>query len=219
MLRAEAKGGVSSPLVEGATSVYRPRRSPVILLAIGFNVSATATFAAAHSLNRSLVVDLVTGWTRYGLASAICAVLFAVDFLIIVRGGRRCSIGAQRQTPKSLIRQFGTRVGPLMWGLDTGLAVTTIRMASVTWAALALALLGLVPWWFGLTYGLSFSVPLIVAVLVPRWRAGAGPAHDPQWIPRQLMRRQRVVQTACTALLLVATLSFGLTTLLNQLSQ
>jgi hypothetical protein len=206
MLRAEAKGGVSNPLGQGDSSPIR-RRSPVLLLALGFNLSATAIFAGVHALGEALRTDQIVEPVRYGLGATTCSILLAIDLISIVKRRQQCAIGLQRQTPKNLIFRFGSRIGPLLWGLDTGLAVTTIRMAALTWAAFALTALGLGPWWSGLAYGLGFSVPLSVAVLGPQWRAGTGPASDPQWIPRLLMRGRHMLRLACLIVLLCAVCS------------
>jgi hypothetical protein len=203
MLRAEAKGGVSNPLGPGDSSPLR-RRSPVLLLALGFNLSAIAMFSVVHVLGEALRTGQIVEPVRYGLGAGICAILLAVDLVGILKRRQQCALGLQRQTPKNLVFRLGSWVGPLLWGLDTGLAVTTIRMAALTWAAVALTALSLGPWWSGIAYGLGFSVPLTIAVLGPRWRGGTGPASDPQWIPRLLMRGRHVLRLICVVVLLCA---------------
>ena len=47
-----------------------------------------------------------------------------------------------------------------VWGLDTGLAVTTFRVTAATWAVLVAVLTGMAPWWIGASYALAFVLPL-----------------------------------------------------------
>ena len=56
----------------------------------------------------------------------------------------------RRQTPKSFEPRYGVSRAALLWGLDAGLVVTTIWVTSLSWAALAVTFLELVPWWSGL---------------------------------------------------------------------
>ena len=67
-----------------------------------------------------------------------------------------------RQTPQRFER---TRAGTLLWGLDAGLIVTTVRMTTLSPLAL-LILLHIAPWWAGVIYGLGFSLALTVSIFV-----------------------------------------------------
>ncbi len=109
----------------------------------------------------------------------------------------------RRQTPKNLIYRYGNQVGALLWGLDTGLAVTTFRVSAATWAVLALTLLNLAPWWLGAVYAAGFCLPLALATLGPRWRPDEpdGTPREPQWISDALLRRRWVAQVGCLAAL------------------
>lgn len=131
--------------------------------------------AAAYVLAAGVVVFAVAAigatlhpYVPAGLIVGAMAVVGATADLIAIRR-RSFSLGPHRQTPKQLFH--GGRwwwVTPLLWGLDTGLIGTTYRVSFGSWLLLLLALLGLAPPWAGLIYGLSFSVPLIIGVTLPR---------------------------------------------------
>ena len=63
-----------------------------------------------------------------------------------------------------------------IWGFDTGLAVTTIRVAAATWGAILLTLLGLSGWQTGIAYGLAFAIPITILM----WTHRAGRIADAQ---------------------------------------
>ena len=86
-----------------------------------------------------------------------------------------------------------------VWGFDTGLLVTTFRVAAVSWAALFLAGLGLVPTWTGVSYGLGFTLPFLL--LISRPRLGRPAPADPGL--ESILRKRPAIQ-ALSALLLVA---------------
>lgn len=179
--------------------------APVVLLGVGFIISATALFAGVYFLGREVGIARIGLEIRLWVAAGLCAMLCLID-IRVVRRRRLCSIGRQRQTPKPLIERFGYHVGAFLWGLDTGLAVTTIRMVALTWAGLVLSLADIAPWWSGLAYGFGFTAPLTVAILGPRWRQSDGDAtSDPGWIPRALMRRRLSLQTTCLIVLIILT--------------
>src|SRR6266536_3062615 len=99
------------------------------------------------------------------LAAAVLAVLLVVDTGAF---GLRAP-SWRRQTPKRLLYQLGSSRAAFLWGLDAGLVVTTFRVTSLSWAALTVTLLGLVPWWVGIAYALGFTVPLGMMMLaVPK---------------------------------------------------
>ncbi|MGH3623078.1 MAG: hypothetical protein ACRDQ5_15000 [Sciscionella sp.] len=96
----------------------------------------------------------------------------------------------RRQTPQRLFTVFGPARGALAWGLDTGLAITTLRVTSLTWAGLTAAILGLVPWWSGLAYAAGFTVPsLVLILLIPRRHSDHpdGP-REPIWLMDRVAR-------------------------------
>lgn len=98
---------------------------------------------------------------RLGAAAACLAVLASIDVLS-ARKKRYCLLGTRRQTPQRLMYSHPLMTVAAVWGFDTGLAITTFRIAALTWAALILTLLGFASWWSGLAYGLAFVVPLLI---------------------------------------------------------
>jgi hypothetical protein len=98
---------------------------------------------------------------RAGIAAASLAALAAADIMAI-RKGSYCRLGLRRQTPKTLHRRHDLLTVAAAWGFDTGLAVTTIRVAAATWGALALTALGFSSWRTGLAYGLGFAIPTLI---------------------------------------------------------
>lgn len=62
------------------------------------------------------------------------------------------------------------RVVASVWGFDTGLAVTTFRVAAATWGAIMLTVLGLSGWQTGIAYGIAFAIPITILM----WTHKAG---------------------------------------------
>lgn len=177
----------------------------MLYLALGFVGSSTAVFAALYGVGAVWGQDVpvtVRHWTAVVLL-AVCAVVDAA----MLWSGRVYSVGWSRQTPRRAVYQLGDRFGALVWGLDTGLVVTTFRISAATWAALGLALLNVAPAWIGVAYGVGFVGPLAVSVLRPRGRDEA--VADPSWLPDILVRYRRTVQwVGLTLILTGATLPF-----------
>jgi hypothetical protein len=199
MLRGEAKGGASGPLVEGDNVTPHRHTAPVWYLTVGFLLSSVTVLAVAHAVAEASGTPHLPGPVRQALALGGCVACCLVD-LGVVRRRRACSIGPHRQTGKNLLFRYGPRLGPFLWGLDTGLAVTTFRMTTLTWAAIGLSLLGLAPWWVGVAYGVGFSAPLGWAVLVPKWRE-----PEPVRIVRILVRCRWTAQAGALVVLLSST--------------
>ncbi|MEU6035896.1 hypothetical protein ABZ801_10840 [Actinomadura sp. NPDC047616] len=88
----------------------------------------------------------------------------------------------RRQTPQQYFFRYGAARGALLWGLDTGLVVTTFRVTSLTWASLTVTLLGLVPWWAGIAYAAGFVLPSAVFVLVVPRSSDPENAPEPVWL-------------------------------------
>ena len=172
---------------------------------VAFVLAALLTFTSADLAARALGMSRLPLAPRIAIAAAGLLALAMLD----VRAMRRstyCPLGWRRQTPRALLRRHSMFVVAGTWGLDTGLVVTTFRVAAVSWGALLLAALGLSSPWAGVAYGLGFTVPFLVLVIRPRLgdaaRAGSGSVTgDPGLEP---MLRLRPVAQALSAALLVA---------------
>jgi hypothetical protein len=159
-----------------------------MMLVLGFNVSAIALYAALSLAGSWLIGDV--GSTTGGrlVAAALVALLLLLDALRARRPGAM-GLSCRRQTPKSLEPRYGLSRAALVWGLDAGLVVTTIRVTSLSWAALAVTFLGLVPWWSGLAYGLGFTVPVAAMILaMPRRTDPTGETDpEPVWLVLRIL--------------------------------
>jgi hypothetical protein len=108
-----------------------------------------------------------------------------------------CVLSLRRQTPKSILRDYGARRAALAWGLDAGLVFTTFRMSSLSWALLALAIIGVAPSWVGLGYAAGFLLPFLLAsVLSGTWPATRAPA-----LAERLARSPSVARATCVVAL------------------
>jgi hypothetical protein len=205
MIRTLVGPAVPSPLGQGG-AIHRSRAvGSVGFLTLGFLVSATAVFGAVYVSGAAFGVGRLPVAARMWLAVALCAAMWVVD-AVSLRKGDFCRLSPRRQTPKNLFYERGERAGPLLWGLDTGLAVTTFRVSAATWASLGLVLLNLGPWWIGTAYAAGFCVPLAFSILAPRWR---GDAVEPQWISRWLMLHRRWAQILCLFVLAAVAVVLG----------
>jgi hypothetical protein len=178
----------------------------MLFLALGFIGSSSAVFAALYGIGAvwgEHLPAVARHWAAVGLL-IVCAV---ADVAMLV-AGRTYSIGWSRQTPRRAVYQLGDRYGALVWGLDTGLVVTTFRISAATWAALGLALLNVAPAWTGLAYGLGFVLPLAVSVLRPAGRTET--VTDPGWLPGILAGYRRTVQWAGLALILTGAVAVSM---------
>jgi hypothetical protein len=190
--------------VKGNSSdIQPPERRPAALLALGFTVSAVALYAALWQLGEWLIGPARSSPPVILLAAAVLGLLLAVD----ARRARRPGVlgpSWRRQTPKEVAYDHGSARAALLWGLDAGLVVTTYRVTSLSWAALTVAFLGLVPWWSGLAYALGFAVPMLVAILVVPRRADPTGRTDPEpvWLMDKLADSQ--VALKVSALLVLA---------------
>jgi hypothetical protein len=134
---------------------------------MAFLASSIAIFALVFLIGTTArVTELPMAW-RQGIASLGLLALALIDILA-VKKGIYCPIGWRRQTPKSLMRRYSIPVVLAAWGLDTGLAITTFRVAAVTWGAFLVAFLCLSEWWIGIGYGLGFVVPFTILVWTHR---------------------------------------------------
>lgn len=158
-----------------------------------FLAGAGIAFALAHTVGAALGSSHVAFRWRVGLAAAGLFVLAALDLSAIARASY-CPLGWRRQTPRILVRSCRLSVVAAVWGFDTGLVVTTIRVAAVSWGALFLAALGLSPVWAGACYGLAFALPFLVLLSRPslgRAARGSAPA-DPGL--EAMLRKRPLIQ-------------------------
>ena len=100
---------------------------------------------------------------RLGIVAA-CLVVFAFVDLVAIRRRIYCPLSWRRQTPQSLRFRYGVMTTAAVWGFDTGLAVTTFRVAAVTWGALLLTFFGFGSWKTGLAYALAFVIPIVLVL-------------------------------------------------------
>jgi hypothetical protein len=199
MLRPLALGDMSSPLGKGDDSLRRRIRgagTPTGTLCLGFTASAVIVLALASFVGLAFGVRLIPVQVRLWAALLWCAALVVVD-IAALRRRTMCRISFRRQTPKNLVFRYGDTKGALIWGLDTGLAVTTFRVSAATWALLGLGLVNVVPWWQGAAYGLSFCLPIAAAILLVPRRPDRpdGSPREPHWISTLLTSSRRLVQT------------------------
>lgn len=190
MLRSRVPSSIPASLGQGGS----PRSGPgggtaVAWLSAGFVFSAFLTVAVIGLVGAAFGIPLIPLSARAWTAVLLCAVLITLD-VASLRARSLCKITARRQTPKNLIYHYGPRRGALIWGVDTGLIVTTFRVSAATWAMAVLVFLNLAPWWVGLSYGAGFCIPLAAVILLPGARPPApdGTPQEPQWISYALTR-------------------------------
>ncbi len=202
---------LSNPLGKGVAVVRRCHAAgPLSWLTAGFSVAAFVVFAIASLIGTAFGFSQIPDLGRVIVAVLVCAAMCAVD-LASLRQPSVCKLTSRRQTPKALEDRYGRHVGALLWGIDTGSAVTTIRVSAATWAVLTLGLLQLAPWWAGLAYGVGFCVPLGLATLLPPWRSApqSGSPGEPLWIQMALTRARPAAKIVCFSALLAVTGALG----------
>jgi hypothetical protein len=151
--------------VKAPSSRVGPKVLAMTLFALAFIAGASVVFGLAALAGAATRFGLSLEW-RLRIAAVSLIALGLID-VVALRRGTYCPIGLKRQTPKSLLHRFGGASVFAVWGFDTGLAVTTFRVAAVTWGALLLTALGFASWWMGLSYGAAFVVPLLVLLVLP----------------------------------------------------
>jgi len=170
-------------------------------------------FAAAGLGANALGLAFLPMPWRLALAGGGLVALAAADVWSLSRSSY-CPIGRRRQTPRALLRRHHMAAVATFWGFDTGLVVTTFRVAAVSWAALYLAVLGLSPGWAGLAYGIGFTFPFLFLLWRPRLgRAASSTAPTDPGLERML--RMRSAAQAGSAALLIASGGLLLSRLAN----
>lgn len=189
--------------MKGSSRSVTLRIRVVAIFAVAFLSGAIAIFGLAALVSTALrVADLPLQW-RMSFAAAGLVALALVD-LLAIRKDRYCPLGWRRQTPKPLIRRYAITTVAMIWGFDTGLAVTTFRVAAITWGALAMASLGLSSWWIGFGYGLGFVVPLLILILMQASGARSDAQGSLGSMLERLLRKRMVVQLGSAVLLFIA---------------
>lgn len=171
--------GYLRPLVQGRATDERPLRRPVATLAAGFTTSAMLVTAIVYALGAALRSGL---HLSLGVRITVACV-FLVGFALLDSG--KLPLGTpmwRRQTPRRLFYMFGATRGALLWGIDTGLMVTTFRVTSLTWVTLTLAFLGLLPWWAGVAYAAGFVIPAAILILLVPARTDTAPGMEVHWV-------------------------------------
>lgn len=195
--------GPASPLGQGDETRRGFWLAPIGSLAGGFLLSSAAAFALVLGIGAALGAGLVPQDLRLA-AAAVSFLVFCGFEIAALRGRTFCRLGWRRQTGKNLIYQYGAVRGTLLWGLDTGLAVTTFRVSAATWAVFGLCLLQLAPVWVGVAYAAGFAGPLAAAAVLPRWRPPLpdGTEREPNWIALGIARRRWLPQVLNLATML-----------------
>ena len=188
-------------------------RHSLLLLALGFGTSAVAAYGTVYG-----IVLCLLGARRPNQTMCLAAaILLAVWFLFDTGAFGLHTPMWPRQTPRHLFFRYGPARGALLWGLDSGLVFTTFRVTSLSWAALTVTVLGLVPWWSGVAYALGFSVPVVLLTLMVPRRADAHARRpqDPIWLMQKLTDVQPIVRGGALVILAgsaVASLGVALVT-------
>ncbi len=136
----------------------------MFIFAGAFLFGALSIFALTHLLGRAVRLDHVPLWWRVIFAAGSLVGLALLD-LVAIRQRRYCPLTLRRQTPNLFRSRYRVSTVLGVWGFDTGLAVTTFRVAAVTWGALVMTGLGLASWTTGLAYWFGFVVPLVIMIL------------------------------------------------------
>lgn len=161
--------GTIGPLVQGALPRRRSRAQITALFVAAFLAGAVAIFGVVFLLGVAAQAPQLPVGLRRCVAGAGLIVLASLDVWARAHGAY-CPIGWVRQTPRGLRRRRSWFVVAGLWGLDIGLAVTTIRVTAATWGAMLLTALTLSGWQTGVAYGLAFTIP--VSILMWAHRAG-----------------------------------------------
>lgn len=193
------------PSVQGSSISRAARIRLSATIATAFIAGATLFFALVHVLSRWSGLAEVSAGTRAGAGAVGLLLLAALD--VRARSRRTyCPVGPRRQTPKSLIHRRSPTFVAAAWGLDIGLAFTTIRVTALTWGAALLAALGLSGLFAGLWYGLAFAIPFVLLLWTHRvGRASRSPVPIDPGLESMLARRG-ALQAGSAALLAASAL-------------
>lgn len=168
-----------------------------------FLAGALTIFAIVNAGGAALGFAQLPFQWRIGLAGAGLLSLAAVDLRAIAKS-TYCPIGWRRQTPRILMRRYRMIVAATVWGFDTGLIVTTFRVAAVGWGALFLTALGLLPLWTGLGYGLAFALPFLILLMRPRLGRSSTDAAPADPGLESMLRKRAAIQGLSATLLITS---------------
>jgi hypothetical protein len=132
-----------------------------------FFAAAVAVYMLAFFLGVVVHVSDVSLELRRAIAANGLILLAAVD-LIAVKMRICCPLGLSRQTPRTAMFKYPPWLAAGIWGFDTGLVLTTFRVAASTWGAFLVAFLGLSGSLIGIAYGVGFTLPLMVMLWTGR---------------------------------------------------
>lgn len=187
--------------MQGTSLKKLPRVLTATAFLLTFLAGAVTTFYLVHFVGSRLGFTDLSGTFRLAVAALLLLALALADKRAIARG-TYCPLSWRRQTPRTLLRRFPVPLAVSFWGFDTGLAVTTFRVAAATWGSLLLTLLGVAPQWTGLAYGIGFTVPFLFLALRPRL-GQASREMQPTDPGLETLLRQRVHAQRLSAVLLV----------------
>lgn len=189
--------------MQGSTPSRTVRLGIAAAFVAAFLGGTLTIFAIVNVVGAALGLTRLPFEWRVALAGAALLPLAAVDLRAIAKS-TYCAISWRRQTPRSLIRRYRMTVAASVWGFDTGLVVTTFRVAAVGWGALFLASLGLLPWWAGLGYGLAFTLPFLVLLMRPRLGSSSRNAAPADPGLESMLRKRAALQGVSAALLITS---------------
>lgn len=145
--------------------------------------TAATLLAIVAELGRAIVSPIAPAMGIVALAAAATLGVF-IDVGAISR--RSFSLGPRRQTAKALAHAgLEWWAVPLLWGIDTGLIWTTYRVSFCSWLLLLFAVLGMAPVWIGIAYGLAFSIPIALIIIVADQRISECEVVSHRWMSPQ----------------------------------
>lgn len=183
-----------------ATANSRPAFD-LTLFSFGFLLAAVLSFAiVAATIGRLARSGLQQQW-REIIVVAGAGVLATFDTIRI--GARdHCSLGPRRQTPKHL----GTSgpLGVILWGMDTGTPITTVRATSLPFLGVLAVALGFGSQWIGVSYAGGFLTALWTMCIVKPPRHTPVGMPEPAWAVGKLVNQRTLVRWIAVSAVLTA---------------
>ncbi len=198
--RMESAGGLVQASSKTDGWPTREGRHLITLIISGFLLSAFVSFAAVRLVLGPAGIAVVPTSMSETIVAFVATFAAALD-IWAARRKRLSPAGLRRQTPKALLYStIHPRLAVLMWGIDTGTAISTFRVSATTWVVFLAATLGLAPVWIGVPYALSFALPLIAALSWPL-RDPDSPGRGTLKLTSRLHANVQKVQYMCSAAL------------------